>query len=68
MDLTGKGSSVVFLGAYFGWLTAPPLAGLVYNSTLGPMAIFYSTLVIALMHLLLFTIMIKLGSKMEIKY
>lgn len=23
----GQGASVVFLGAYFGWCTAPPLAG-----------------------------------------
>ena len=26
LDLTGRGASVVFLGGYTGWLTAPPLA------------------------------------------
>merc|ERR1719318_1629613 len=30
VDLTGRGSSVVFLGANFGWLVFPPLAGMVF--------------------------------------
>ena len=44
VDLTGRGSSVVFLGANFGWLVFPPLAGMVFSSPVGPMGVFYLTL------------------------
>merc|ERR1712029_1162148 len=42
VDLTGKGSSVVFLA----------LAGLVFFSSVGPMGVFYLTLAISSAHLL----------------
>ena len=54
VDLTGKGSSVVFLGVNCGWLVFPPLAGLVSFSAVGPMGVFYLTLVISCAHLLVF--------------
>ena len=44
VDLTGRGSSVVFLGANLGWLVFPPLAGMVFSSSVGPMGVFYLTL------------------------
>jgi len=44
VDLTGRGSSVVFLGANTGWLVFPPLAGLVFFSSVGPMGLYYLTL------------------------
>jgi len=62
VDLTGRGSSVVFLGANFGWLVFPPLAGLVFFSPVGPMGVYYLTLGLCLAHLLLFLIMDKLTS------
>jgi len=62
VDLTGRGSSVVFLGANFGWLIFPPLAGLVFFSPVGPMGIYYLTLGLCVAHLLLFIIMNKVSS------
>jgi fucose permease len=54
VDLTGRGSSVVFLGANFGWLVFPPLAGLVFFSSVGPMGVYYLTLGLCMAHLILF--------------
>jgi len=65
VDLTGRGSSVVFLGANFGWLVFPPLAGLVFFSPVGPMGVYYLTLGLSSAHLLLFLLMLKVSS---IKY
>eukprot|EP00092_Neocalanus_flemingeri_P035684 GFUD01038850.1.p1 GENE.GFUD01038850.1~~GFUD01038850.1.p1 ORF type:complete len:455 (-),score=72.17 GFUD01038850.1:48-1412(-) len=62
VDLTGRGSSVVFVGANFGWLVFPPLAGLVFFSSIGPMGLYYLTLGLATAHLLLFAVMIKVSS------
>ena len=33
LDLTGRGASIVFLGGYFGWLTAPPLSSILSFSS-----------------------------------
>jgi len=54
VDLTGRGSSVVFLGANFGWLVFPPIAGMVFFSSVGPMGVFYLTLALSSSHLVLF--------------
>jgi len=62
VDLTGRGSSVVFLGANFGWLVFPPLAGMVFFSSVGPMGVYYLTLGLASAHLLLFIVIIKVSS------
>jgi len=62
VDLTGRGSSVVFLGANFGWLVFPPLAGLVFFSSVGPMGVYYLTLGLCAAHLMLFLAMDKLSS------
>ena len=63
VDLTGKGSSVVFLGANFGWLVFPPLAGAVFFSSVGPMGVFYLTLALSALHLILFLILLKLSTR-----
>jgi len=62
VDLTGRGSSVVFLGANFGWLVFPPLAGMVFFSPVGPMGVYYLTLGLSSAHLILFIIMVKVSS------
>ena len=41
MDMTGKNSSIVFLGASAGFLVSPPLAGFMEDSAGGVMAVFY---------------------------
>ena len=64
LDLTGRGASVVFLGGYFGWLTAPPLAGQVVSST-GPMGVFHATLVLTSCHLALFLMMVRLSKSLR---
>ena len=61
IDLTGKGSSVVFLGANFGWLVFPPLAGAVFFSSIGPMGVFYLSLALAVVHLGVFIVLLKLA-------
>ena len=61
IDLTGKGSSIVFLGANFGWLVFPPLAGAVFFSFIGPMGVFYLALTLAVAHLAVFIVLLKLA-------
>ena len=61
VDLTGNGSSVVFLGTNIGWLVFPPLAGLVSFSAVGPMGVFYLTLAISCAHLLVFLGLLQLS-------
>ena len=61
VDLTGNGSSVVFLGTNIGWLVFPPLAGLVFFSSVGPMGVFYLTLAISSAHLLVFLGLLQLS-------
>ena len=62
IDLTGRGSSVVFLGANCGWLVFPPLAGTVFFSSIGPMGVFYLSLALAVAHLAVFSVLLKLAS------
>ena len=54
-------------GAYFGWMTAPPLAGLVLAGGAGPMVLFYSSLGLAATHLLLFLVMTRLAQGKKLK-
>jgi len=61
-DLTGRASSIVFLGANAGWVVFPPLAGSVFFSPVGPMGIFYLSLGLSSLHLLLFLAMLKLAT------
>ena len=61
VDLTGRGSSVVFLGANLGWLVFPPLAGMVIASPIGPMGVFYLTLALSTVHLLVFICLLMLS-------
>ena len=65
LDLTGRGASVVFLGGYFGWLTAPPLAGLVISSPAGPMGMFHAVLALTTCHLALFVLMIRISRSLR---
>ena len=50
-DLTGRASSIVFLGANAGWVIFPPLAGAIFFSSVGPVGIFYLSLGIFLQYL-----------------
>ena len=59
-DLTGPGSSVVFLGANTGWLLFPPLASALTLSSLGPAAVLHLALALAAVHLATFTLMLRL--------
>ena len=59
-DLTGLGSSVVFLGANTGWLLFPPLASGLSLSSLGPGAVLHLALGLAAVHLATFTLMLRL--------
>ena len=54
-----------FQGAYFGWMSAPPLAGLVLAGGAGPMVLFYSSLGLAAAHLLLFLVMTRLAAGLK---
>lgn len=61
VDLTGRSSSIAFLGANSGWFVFPPIAGLMFGSALGPMAIFYLTLGCTIAHTGVFLAMWKLS-------
>jgi len=61
-DLTGRASSIVFLGANAGWVIFPPLAGAIFFSSVGPVGIFYLSLGLSTLHLILFLIMLRLAT------
>ena len=65
LDLTGRGASVVFLGGYFGWLCAPPLAGQVVTSPAGPMGMFHAALALTTCHLALFGLMVRISRSLR---
>ena len=65
LDLTGRGASIVFLGGYFGWLTAPPLVGQVVSSSAGPMGMFHSALALTACHLALFVLMVRVSRSLR---
>ena len=44
MDMAGKLSSIPSLGANFGLMSLPPVAGVIFFSWIGPMGIYYLTL------------------------
>jgi len=62
VDLTGRSSCIVFLGAYIGWLIFPPLSGIVFFSPIGPMGLYYLTLGITSFHFIIFLLMLKVVS------
>lgn len=43
-DVTGKASFIFFTGGYTGFLSFPPLAGMIFTSSVGAVGIFYLTL------------------------
>jgi len=54
VNVTGRLSSLFFIGCGAGSLATPPLAGFIFTSSLGPMSIIYMTLGFCLLQCLLF--------------
>jgi len=65
VDMTGFRNSVVFLGGNSGWLTFPPLAGIIIFSGPGGVGVYLLSLGICLAQLLLVGLMLKLATLKE---
>ena len=57
MDITGRISSIFFIGCGVGSLATPPVSGFLFTSSLGPMSIIYMTSALCVLQCILFAIM-----------